>query len=80
MWSDTSARAARSVPAAADTRINLPWLQTTTFGTFAVRTRGDLSSVLPAIRGTIGDTDPQSKCGTRRRWMIGSRDRCDWTV
>jgi predicted permease len=52
----------------------LPWLQTTTFGTFAVRTRGDLSSVLPAIRRTISDTDPAIEvwnAKTMDDWLAG---------
>ena len=39
--------------------IYLPWHQLITFGTFAVRTREEVVSVLPAIRRTVRDFDPQ---------------------
>ena len=39
--------------------IYLPWHQLITFGTFAVRTRDALASVLPAVRRTVREFDPQ---------------------
>ncbi len=39
--------------------IYLPWHQLITFGTFAVRTRDALGSVLPAVRRTVREFDPQ---------------------
>ena len=39
--------------------IFLPWRQLNTFGVYAIRTRDDLQSVLPAMRRTIRDFDPQ---------------------
>jgi len=39
--------------------IYLPWHQLVTFGTFAARTRDALASVLPAMRRTVRDFDPQ---------------------
>ena len=39
--------------------IYLPWHQLITFGTFALRTRDALASVLPAVRRTVREFDPQ---------------------
>ena len=39
--------------------IYLPWHQLMTFGIFAVRTRDDLASVLPAMRGRVREFDSQ---------------------
>ena len=39
--------------------IYVPWRQLITFGTFAVRTRDALASVLPAVRRTVREFDPQ---------------------
>ena len=47
----------------------LPWRQLITFGTFAVRTRGDLGSVLPAMRRTVRDFDSQINV-----WAAGTMD------
>ncbi len=52
--------------------IYLPWRQLMTFGTFAVRTRDDLASVLPAMRHTVREFDSQinvSAAGTLDEYL-----------
>lgn len=49
--------------------IYLPWRQLMTFGIVAVRTRDDLSAVLPAMRRTVRDFDSRINV-----WVAGTMD------
>jgi putative ABC transport system permease protein len=49
--------------------IYLPWRQFMTFGTYAVRTQGELGSVLPQVRLVVRELDPRIDV-----WNAGSMD------